>query len=369
MKGLEALDKEPYSIGRVARSVADNASDIKRSFGDDAGIVQDFIVFIFKSLQNNLFGYTSFTLKDFCALTGRNKQDLCELHPEFKKNPNIKPPEHFGHVFSTVFDYALYNMVQKNIVFSKSYQHTEDGKVIQLDNFPILKSVKLNKDRKSNAVKIYDIRVSDVVMQSFLSGYYTLETSSYKLVGKGRGGDGRKSMFIFLYKALHISLSRKEYVHKFPVDYLSKVAGIEVQENRYRKKSLKRVLDMVKLKGSVPFNYSFVSGDARNPYSEEYHVLLDFTPKQENLAALLEGRGEHVFYIALKTDLQNIFNLTYPESILEDEADVFQLWLTNTYKDLDIKAKIYCKAYERAYRNPISLADARSIIVNGKHIA
>lgn len=47
------------SLSRIDRAVADNIKDILRSFGTQAGLVQDFIVFISCRLKTDLFGSIS----------------------------------------------------------------------------------------------------------------------------------------------------------------------------------------------------------------------------------------------------------------------------------------------------------------------
>lgn len=360
--------KLQYALNRIDRSVVDNLRDIERSFGVDAGIVTDFIIFVSTKLKQNLFGYTVFTLNDFCRQSGRNKQDLCALHPAFAaggKGKKDTVPEWGGHRFSTVFDYALFNMLQKNIIFSKSYEYNEEGKVIELTNFPILKDIKLNVDRQSNAIKYYEIRVSDEMLHGFLQRYYTVETHGYRLVGKGRGGDGRKRLFVYLCKIRHVLLSKKEStLAKFPVDFLSDIAGREVKEDRNRKTSLKRILDTIQEKGKLPFEYKFVQGDPSKPYQEDYWVQLDFAAGG-NIAELVERRGDNLFYRALVEDLKKAFNNLWKGAIIKDEKDTFQRWLNNNNSDLDTKANIYCSVYYRAYNEKISIGDAKQLIREG----
>ena len=356
-----ATDKDFYLLSRIDRSIADNLRDIEKSFNEDAGIVTDFIVFITKNLGQDIFGYTSFTLNDFCKATGRNKQELCEKHPYFVNNPKAVPPEYFGHTFSTFFDYALFNMLHKNIIFAKSYDYNSAGKEISLKNFSILKDIKLNVDRNSNAVKLYDIRISDEMMEGFLQRYYTIETNGYKEVGKGRGGDGRKRLYIFLYKTRHILLSQKKYITKLPVDYLASIAGIVVKEPKNRKTSLKRLLLAMKENGKLPFEYSFVQGDKSQKYQEDYWVQLNYSANAE-LSSLFEKKGDHVFFHTLITNLQTLFNSTRASVVIEGEKDTFQRWLTNTSYDLDAKANVFCSSYYRAYNTKITIDQAKRLI-------
>ncbi|WP_025765378.1 hypothetical protein [Dyadobacter tibetensis] len=356
--------KNDFFLSRIDRSVADNLSDIRKSFGEDAGIVKDFIVFISKNLKRDLFGYTKFTLKDFCKESGRNRQDLAKKHPYFTTNPKAIIPEYFGHEFISVFDYALFNMLQKNIIFAKSYTVNTRNEVIQLKNFPILKDIKLNRDRQSNTVKIYEIRISDEWLDGFISRYYTIETNDYPKIGKGRGGDGRKSLYIILQRTRHQLLSQNETTARFTVDYLADIAELAVEQNRFRKKSLKRILDFFQEKGDSPFSYRFVKGDLSKPYQEEYWVELDFS-SSVSITSLREKRGDHLFFNSLMVDLRNMFNIKHSKVAIKDETDVFQRWLTNADADTELKVEILISAYYKAYSQNITKLQAKQYIRDG----
>ncbi len=356
--------KNDFFLSRIDRSVADNLNDIRKSFGEDAGIVKDFIVFISKNLKKDLFGYTKFTLKDFCTESGRNRQDLAKKHPYFTINPKASIPEYFGHEFVSVFDYALFNMLQKNIIFAKSYAINTKDEIIQLKNFPILKDIRLNKNRQSNTIKIYEIRISDEWLDGFISRYYTIETSGYPKIGKGRGGDGRKSLYLILQRTRHQLLSQKETIARFSVDYLANLAELEVEENRFRKKSLKRVLDFLKEKSDMPFSYRFIKGDSNKPYQEEYWVEFDFS-SVINISSLSEKRGDHLFFTTLMNELRAMFNFKYAKVTIQDEMDVFQRWLTNIDADLDIKVDVLATSYYKAYNQQLTKIQAKQFIRDG----
>jgi len=366
-KGIHVSDnnsKNDFFLSRIDRSVADNLNDIRKSFGEDAGIVKDFIVFISKNLKKDLFGYSKFTLKDFCKESGRNRQDLAKKHPYFIANPKAIIPEYFGHEFISVFDYALFNMLQKNIIFAKSYTINTKNEVIQLKNFPILKDIKLNRDRQSNTIKIYEIRISDEWLDGFISRYYTIETNGYSKIGKGRGGDGRKSLYIILQRTRHQLLSQNETTARFSVDYLADLAELAVEQNRFRKKSLKRILDFFQEKGDFPFSYIFVKGDPSKPYQEEYWVELDFS-SSISINLLREKRGDHLFFNSLMTNLRNMFTIKHSKVAIKDEKDVFQRWLTNADADTEVKIEILISAFYKAYNQQITKNQAKKYIRDG----
>ncbi|WP_025146111.1 hypothetical protein [Pedobacter jeongneungensis] len=342
-----------YALSRIDRSVADNLKDIEKSFGHDAGMITDVIVFLTKRLNKNLFGFTCFTLNEFAKESGRNKQDLCEKHPVLKANPKLDAPEYFGHKFETVFDYALFQALQKNIIFSREYTTQQGSQTISLTNFPILKDIKLNVDRKSNAIKLYEIRVSDEFIQGALSRYYNIESNGYSMVGKGRGGDGRKRLFLFLYKTSHIVLSTNNTKTKLAVDYLASLAGIDVKEPRNRKTSLKRVLDAMVTKGMIPFTFTFTQGDNARKYDEDYYVELNF------LKPLQEPSGHNSFKRNLWDLLKNQYKGLYSDTKYRDEKDPFQRWLNNPTVNLKEKAEAYQAAYYRSFSVNLTLSQAK----------
>lgn len=357
------MKDETFFLSRIDRSVADNLRDIDISFEEDSGIVKDFIVFITKKLKVNMFGYTKFTLNDFCRESGRRKDELCRDHPKFRNNPKAVPPDYFGHKFITTFDYALFNMLQKNIIFSKAYDWNSTGRTIQLKNFPILKDIKLNIERNSNAVKVYDVRVSDELLEGFLQRYYTIETNGYKLVGAGKGGDGRKSLYLFINKTRHILITQQQFKTKLPVDYLCKIAGIVTEKASHKKQSLRRVLEQIKEKGKMPYKFEFVSDDA-GLSKYDYWVEIDFFQEIQD-DRLQEKRGDNHFFYSLFKELKEIFQHHHGKLTVQDEKDLFQRWLNKNDYDVPLKAGALIKIYFNCYNINLTEANAKMMIRNG----
>lgn len=353
------LTNQTYNLSRIDRSVADNLKDIERSFSEDAGIVKDFIVFISKRLKQDIFGFTTFTLGQFCKETGRNKQQMCDVHPYFLNNKKAQPPVYNGHTFQTVFDYALLNMIRHNIIFDKSYTYNSKGEITHLHKFSILEDIKLNHDRKKGSVKLYEIRLSQELIEGFVQRFYTIDTKGYCKIGKGRGGDGRKSLYVLLEKTRHILQSKQIPSTKFSIDYIAGIAGIVVEEPKNRKTSVKRVLETMITTGELDFTYKFVRGDESKRYQEDYWVELTFN------SVLLESKGDSTFFLSLLENLRSIFNSYYQKMVIEDEKDMFQRWLNNAKKDLEYKAQAVTKAYFKAYGKELPISEAKTMVLNG----
>jgi hypothetical protein len=344
-------------ISRIDRAVADNLKDIQWSFGNQAGLVQDFIVFISRQVKTDLFGYTSFTLKGFCEYTGRNRQDLALIHPDFVSGKS-QPPVIQGFAFATILDYALYSMMERNILLSNRYEVKHSGSIIQMHNFPILKDLKLNFNRHPKEQKVYDVRLSDELLHGFLTRYYTFSSESYRLVGKGRGGDSRKKLLIYLSKLNHVMVSSSCHNQMIvPVDRLCGFADINDIKPSHKKQNLARMLNYIRDTGKFAFDYSFIN----NSSPHGYYINLVFNPVFNKRTLQIE----HAFYHRLLTTLKSIFESQIKTEFLATEGDPFQFWLCDKYSDIQLKAQALIQSYYIAYNLNISQAYAVNLIQTG----
>ncbi|NQX54444.1 hypothetical protein HQN86_12535 [Pedobacter panaciterrae] len=344
---------DQHTLSRIDRAVADNIKDIQRSFGTQAGLVQDFIVFISHRLKTDLFGYTRFTLQDFCKQTGRNRQDLALLCADFVSG-KFAAPVIEGFAFQTVFDYGLYSMMERNIIFSSRYEVREKDSVLVMHSFSILKDLRLNFVRGIKEQKVYEVRLSDELLQGFLSRYYTVNTESYKLVGKGRGGDSRKKLLLYLSKLSHVVQTSGHLETVVPLDRLCEFADITDVRPAHKKQNLVRVLNHLIVVGKFGFKYVFTS---RNGYM----VTLAFEPTLSR--RLLQN--EHNFYHRLLSGLRSVFDTQKVQSSGSFDKDPFQAWLVDSFADVEVKAQILAKAYYAGLGIEISFAHAISLIRSG----
>lgn len=348
------------SWSRIDRAVADNIKDIQRSFGSQAGLVQDFIVFISRRLKTDLFGYTRFTISDFCRSTGRNRQDLALVCGDFASG-KFAAPVMEGFAFQTVFDYALYSMMERNIIFSSRYEVRERDAVLVMHNFPILKDLRLNFVRGLKEQKVYEVRLSDELLQGFLSRYYTVNTESYKLVGKGRGGDSRKKLLLYLSKLSHVVQTSSHLETVVPLDRLCEFADITDARPAHKKQNLIRILDYLIAVGKFGLRYSFTS---RNGFM----VTLVFTPTLSRRGLL----NEHNFYFRLFSGLRAVFDSRVRSVVGSDvaglravEADPFQGWLVDSCLDTEVKAQVLVQAYYAGLGISLTFPHALSVVRSG----
>src|ERR1700712_3646406 len=98
-KKLPKTAKDNISaIMRMDRNIVNYPVVFANNFGDDANLILDILGFISGRFKNNLFGYTSFTLSEFCNLYGHNKKNLMAPHPIFEHLNNILPKRKRGKI-------------------------------------------------------------------------------------------------------------------------------------------------------------------------------------------------------------------------------------------------------------------------------
>jgi hypothetical protein len=390
-----SIDKSSlsYNLSRVDRSIADNLMDIDKSFGKDAQNVLDFIIFISKKLNNNLFGFTKFTIKEYSEFTGISPQNLCAIHPDVTKDI-AGDITYSDHRFESVLEYTLLKMLKNNILFSKVISYKDDGNIITLKNFPILKDINIQGGNVLGTKKVYEVRLSDVMMDGFVQRYYTLDTVRIPIIGKGKGGHNRKKIYIWLNKVFHIYASSmsKEQMPLYSVDYLADIAGVRYKKEldkdkkkvekdpKHKKEAVSNILKSIykninddKNKLHFSFEYKFTS-DVQNSYQEDYFVQFDFTSNMHSEIVTQQKVSHNLKFMLLK-ELRKVFDQVYPVERLsrieglESEKDNFQRWLNNNGKDLSTKITILKSCYFKAngYDKKKELTDkeATGMIYNG----
>lgn len=342
-------------LARIDQSIAANLSDIRISFEDYAGLALDFIIFISKRIKFDLFGYTSFTLQEFCEATGRNRGDLAQKLPEeyLKKK---KPYEIEGYKFETVFEHLLIHLVRTNLLFSNVYTTKEKDKVIKIESIRILYDVKLNFNRRSNEIKRYEVRLSPELLEGFIKRYYTIDADAYKLAGKGRGREGRQAVVIYLSILRHILFSQNKTSTIISLGVILNYLNTENKKPFHKKEMVNNVLRIIRDKANFPFEYKFVS--ANNTY--KYCIELSFMPVYSKATL----HKEHNFYYALLDDLRFLYNVKY-KNLIHKDKEPFQAWLTTKQCDITEKVQILKKVYSKCFSINLTDNQAMNLYLKG----
>ena len=195
-------------------------------------------------------------------------------------------------------------------------------------------------------------------MEGFFRRYYTINTDIYRNVGKGRGGETRQSLLLYLFKINHILLtsSDKENSVVLPLDRLCEYAKIKDDKPAHKKQNLNRILGKIKA-SSFNFNYEFINENKRY----QYMVKLTFN----NLMGQKDLITEHSFFIKLMTTLKYLFKAKYVEGYLEENPVPFQNWLGNSGYHLQEKASVLVDCYNNCLNIKITKAFATELIRSG----
>lgn len=391
---IEEQDHISYYLSRIDRSVADNLKDIDNSFGVDGQLVFDFIMFMSKQLNNNLFGYTRFSLKDFANFVGINPNTLSAIHPDIESGRE-KAPFHNGVTFSSYFDFVLYKMLQRNIIFSYPYTYKEPVgnkvEIVKLQNFPILKDILIY--HSNGKKKYYEVRLSDVIIEGIVKRYYTLDVSKLPIIGKGKGGHAKKKLYVFLNKMFHIYLTVGNSTQlTYSVDTLADIAGVRYSKTfnesghqkeklpKHKKEQVTRILTSLKEhtdcdKIHFSFSFTFIKSDNYRNEQEDYFVRFDFVSNVDNQGFSKKLTNDHILKLKVIQNLRELFEYKYPEETLKrltslkDEKDPFQRWLNNENIDLNLKIDIFRSAFKKVYfqekNNELGDQEILDVIRNG----
>lgn len=338
------------STSRIDRAIVEKIEDIRLTFGDYSGLVLDFLVFISQRIKLDLFGYTNFTLRDFCAATGRSPFELCRKLPEsyLKKH---KPQVINGYCFDSVFDHLLIHLMKTNLLFEEAYETKENGRQLRIQSIRILSDVKLNFKRNSNEIKRYEIRLSKELLDGFIRRYYTIDSEAYKLAGKGKGGERKQLVVVYLSMLRHVLVSQNKNVTTIPCEAFSKYLGIlENKKSYHQKEAINRALKSIRDKANFPFDYRFVSGGS----GYRYFIEITFHPVYSRSTLV----KEHHFYYNIIDDLHFYFIAKYKDLVSDDE-EPFQAWLIAKDIDRNEKLSILKKNYEKHFS--LKLSDHQSL--------
>lgn len=353
------MNEKINTLRRLDRAIAENLQDIRSCFEADAGIVLDFIVFISLRVKTDLFGYTRFTMKEFCEVTGRHRQDLARKHPLFADS-HRRPPEIEGFRFESVFDYVLVTMMQRNLIFSKVVQSREDEQVVRIEAIRILRDVKINFSRKSNEVKVYEVRLSHELLNGFIRRYYTIDVRAYKEAGRGRGKEQRQSLVIYLSVLRHILFSQNAFRTVVPLENLARQANIALGKTTFHKsEAVSGLLNFIKSKTSFSFDFQFLKAGKDRTQSVE----LIFDPPGSRRQLVLE----HNFYFLLFQQLRNFFESSRHRrsaDFEEDDSKAFQSWLASANDHL-AKHGILKHCYQQVFNQQMTDQQAREWMSTG----
>ncbi len=243
--------------------------------------------------------------------------------------------------------------MQHNLIFSNVYRHKNGDNVVHLESIRILSDVKLNFKRKSTAVKIYDVKVSNELLDGFIRRYYSIDVEAYRLAGIAKGRERRQALVVYLSIIRHTLLSKGLKETTIPINVMADKIGIYAKTPFHKKEALINCLTYLKEKIHFPFSFSCVSHTGK----KKYYISLSF-----NSDAGLETQTvrEHVFYFELINELRSYFEFKMKSA----DSDAFQSWL-NSPVEKELKKFLLKATYKKIYGLLMSDDEAMDILENG----
>lgn len=354
---------------RIPRVLSENYNSglIERLYASGGSVMLDLIIYLSSYHVKDLFGESWFSIEDFCNRMGYNRTNLQrKLTPEQIIDlfgPNASPEYFFtdskgkivSHPIETVFEAALCKLGMENLYYPVV---GEDNRTSY--NFvQILRRFDISTDfsTKKATKRMYLAVLSPEIKDFMFSLYNLLELQDYKtLPSRFRYFylELTKMMYLVRYK-----ISKQEApFYVLTLDQLAKKLDVDVNEPRYRKQKISRVLNKIKeyLK-YTDFTFDFVKGDNER---WAYTVLISFP--QSTIEHFDEGQYA-VFLKRFYSDLLwRYAGVQFPEISIGRERTAkiseiqnndelykdFLLW-ANSSQNAQLKKEAYVANYVQAF--------------------
>ncbi|MDO5666037.1 MAG: hypothetical protein Q4G63_12390 [Bacteroidia bacterium] len=164
------------NLSRVPQSLSFDHNALERTYGEDATIIRDIIVYVSKNQMKNLFGEVEFSIEDFCKDMGYSRTTLQRTIQNFKNNPKTIPIID-NHKFDSPFEYALYRGLKENVVFHRQ----RDGKEV-FEAVQIIEKLEVvyDKTTKKDTKRIYNIKLGARILDYLFTEYNLIDFNEYR---------------------------------------------------------------------------------------------------------------------------------------------------------------------------------------------
>ncbi|PYF68457.1 hypothetical protein [Pedobacter nutrimenti] len=325
---------------------AQGLRNLEAQFGQQTKLVLDIMIFIGTRYKSNFFGMLNFTLDDISKGIKTEKATLCKRFELPKGTKNY--PEIDGVKLVSVLDYTLWMMKTRSWNYSSPvYDYVNDGvQKLQIKDVKLLESISYNFNRKNHEAKSYEIRINNNLPSILASNFWGMNHEDYFELG----AKNNKSLHI---QALHVNMSAKKQSAQnndkdnplliTTVDDLCDAALINMdQRPTDRKKVVTRLLDKLKTKTNLNFEYRYFS---KTIHKEDYWVELKF----DN--ALLNDSNEVTFLFILHKECLSFYLKNYNKDSKKVDTGQFQKWMSKEGIDTNEKIRIIKAAYKAVFTN------------------
>jgi len=333
----------------VDSNIAHNIGDLQKHYGDDSGLVRDMIIYLAYQFKYSMFGFTYLDLDDFSQVMGYSKKHLQDKHDQVKANPELeragKVEVHYQeegkkkiktetHLFTSAFEYCLYQLGAKNLPISFTGKAPQNG-LFGIDFVQIITSIRVVVDvTKHKQRRYYKVRLGEDFVSNMLFYFTPMSLNEYLNMPKDR----LKSLYVLFsyYKHVH-SYHQRELEIK--MDEVTKAIDLQYGTAKRTKQELKLLLDQLTLT-SLNFRYRF---DHNRKQKQDYIIKFWYEGQsQEDRAVSLNREFRKKLYMGLREYYIRTYELKFPRQ--------FHDWLSNNTADISVKAQIVHDNYYRVYK-------------------
>jgi hypothetical protein len=323
---------------RLDKNLFYNLPDLQQTFGDDAGLVMDIIVYLSHSYKNDLFGFSNFSLLEFCNIMGYKKANLQATHPDIKSG-KFPAPSMDEHEFKSIFEYTLWRMASRNIPLSNTEKtQIPSMKEVNVKFVQVFSDLKVMYDIKKMDRRVYSYKLGQGFLENMLQFYITMSISNYLKVATNKHKDRIRSLYTHLAGMRHVVANNKITKLTPNFNMLCGIAGVPKNSlPKHKKEVLDKYLKQISEESDLKFKYRFyVAAKQKQAYSLELEFEDTFT---------FEGERKNIFFSELNILLRQIYVSVYPK--YSSDHDLFQKWLNNRSKDIELKQRFSLQLDEK----------------------
>lgn len=358
--------EQKKDLTHVPQSFSFDTDALYRTYGEEATVVRDIIIYAANAQMKDLWGNITFTIDSFCKELGYNRTTLQRTLERFKNAEKKNLPIIDGHIYDGAFEYALYRAMKENITITRFRENQEIVEV-----YPIIDrlTVDYNKETKKLTKRKYTVKLGDKILDNLFKEYYLIDFFEYKSLKSSKLSSLGAFRNFYIFMARMISQAqwqrkkKEEESYMISVDDLCTILNSDAKLPKHKKLYVKRTLDTIQK--SLPhteFTYRFTPNSVQG---QAYYVVFNFTDETINY---FNERLKAVFYKKLfgECELLYFYKSGQGASSIRDFVKVyknldkkeFYNWLMDK-TDMDKKTAKFKDVYSQVYHTVYPYQDIR----------
>lgn len=219
-----------------------------------------------KDSQTNIYGSYEFTLKEFCALTGRNLKNLNKNVKDEEGNiivaDEIKDGSGKPYQLTTVFEHAIRRMA--TTVTLKNLTKYREGTEMSFQNFNFINGFKVYIPDKRTKQRVYEIIPNQTHFGALIKNFVDVNLIDFNVIR------GKKLYPLFM----HLLELRSTAFYKFETnkidevvsspyfEQLKEICQINSSKPSYAKQKIEQKIKAVQQNTTINFRYTWTKTDS-----------------------------------------------------------------------------------------------------------